>query len=122
MDDNRHVTSQNGTGFLPDVKSSEIALQTLGKPPTEPITPGNQVKGQTARRRWRRAWYGYCQDTTLHGLKQITEPNSSLFRRYVCVLVKAGIFRALDFRPELCNVCDSYKCKGSITIISMDIN
>ena len=77
MEDNPHVTSQNGTELPPGVKSSAIALQTLGKPPTEPVTPGNQVKGQTAGRRWRRAWYGYCQDTTLHGLKQITEPNPS---------------------------------------------
>ncbi len=31
--------------------------------------------------KWRQLWYQYCQETTLHGLKQITEPQPFIARR-----------------------------------------
>ena len=67
-----------------DPSDYEQPYNDVPKKKTEsPDTDAESVSDNGEVTTWKSAWYNFCQDTTVHGLKQITEPQPFRTRRLV---------------------------------------
>ena len=64
---------------------NDIPIKKTGSPDTDMRDTANVGDNEEVTT-WKSAWYNFCQDTTVHGLKQITEPQPFCTRRLVHLL------------------------------------